>query len=75
MHPLSRLDLATFFHPCSQMSEYTKRPPIIVDHAQGAYYYDTNGRAILDGISSWWVNNLGHCYPQSPTPSATRANA
>lgn len=74
MQNLSALDLAHFFHPCSQMSEYEKRPPIIIKRASGAYYYDQNDNAILDGISSWWVNTLGHCHPAIAAAIAKQAS-
>ncbi len=31
--------------------------------AEGAYLYDVEGVARLDGISSWWCNLHGHCHP------------
>jgi adenosylmethionine-8-amino-7-oxononanoate aminotransferase len=35
-------------------------PPIPIVRAEGAYLYTKDGRAILDAISSWWVNVHGH---------------
>lgn len=57
-------DLEHIWHPCSQMKDYETLPPIIVDHAKGAYIYGTDGKAYLDIISSWWCNLLGHCNPK-----------
>src|SRR3981189_3377092 len=34
-------------------------PPIPIVRADGAYLYTKDGRAILDAISSWWVNGYG----------------
>jgi len=34
--------------------------PIPIVRAEGAYLYAKDGRAILDAISSWWVNVHGH---------------
>jgi len=31
--------------------------------AEGVYIYTADGRRILDGISSWWVNIHGHNHP------------
>lgn len=64
MSKLSKIDMASIFHPCSQMSEYAQRPPIVVSHARGAYYFDENNKSYFDGISSWWVNTLGHAEPR-----------
>jgi adenosylmethionine-8-amino-7-oxononanoate aminotransferase len=35
-------------------------PPIPVEKAQGVYLHTTDGRKIIDAISSWWVNLHGH---------------
>ena len=31
-----------------------------VDKAQGSWLYDDQSHAVLDAISSWWVNLFGH---------------
>ncbi|ACV64993.1 adenosylmethionine-8-amino-7-oxononanoateaminotr ansferase [Desulfofarcimen acetoxidans DSM 771] len=54
-------DLEYIWHPCSQMKDYEKLPPIIIDHAKGVYLYDIMGNRYMDVISSWWCNLLGHC--------------
>ncbi len=36
---------------------------IVVDHAEGCYIYDTNGRQYLDFTSGIGVTNTGHCHP------------
>jgi len=56
-------DLLHLWHPCSQMSDYHKYPPLPVDSAQGPWLITTDGRRIIDGISSWWCKSLGHCHP------------
>lgn len=42
----------------------TSGPAIHIDHAQGSYLHTREGRKIIDGISSWWVNTHGHCHPK-----------
>lgn len=37
---------------------------IVVDRAEGAYVFDTEGNKYLDFISGIAVNNLGHCHPK-----------
>jgi hypothetical protein len=34
--------------------------PIVVDRAEGMYFWDTDGNRYLDGVSSLWVNVHGH---------------
>lgn len=38
-------------------------PPLIA-RSEGAWLHDTQGRAILDAISSWWVTTHGHRQPK-----------
>lgn len=54
-------DLKHIWHPCSQMKDYEELPPIIIDHAEGLYLYDLDGKRYIDVVSSWWCNLLGHC--------------
>ncbi len=56
-------DLKYIWHPCSQMKDYEKLKPIIIDHGKGIYLYDKNGKEYIDIVSSWWCNLLGHCNP------------
>ena len=34
--------------------------PIMVESAKGVYLHSSDGRKILDAVSSWWVNIHGH---------------
>jgi adenosylmethionine-8-amino-7-oxononanoate aminotransferase len=56
------LDRRHVWHPYTQMA--TAPPPIPVARAEGAYLHTPDGRAILDAISSWWVNVHGHNHPR-----------
>ncbi len=58
-----KLDLAHNWHPCSQMKDYETFPPIPIERANGSYLYTTEGKEIIDAISSWWCKSLGHCHP------------
>jgi adenosylmethionine-8-amino-7-oxononanoate aminotransferase len=42
----------------------TAPEPIAVTRGEGVYLYTEDGRRILDGISSWWVNIHGHSHPK-----------
>ncbi|CCF80505.1 Adenosylmethionine-8-amino-7-oxononanoate aminotransferase [Helicobacter bizzozeronii CCUG 35545] len=57
------LDLKYIWHPCSQMHDHESLPLVPIKRAEGVYLYDFDGRAYIDGISSWWVNLLGHNHP------------
>lgn len=60
---LIRRDLGAIWHPCSQMSDYQGFPPLPVVSASGCRLHLSDGREILDAISSWWCKSLGHGHP------------
>lgn len=64
MNELAQKDLKYIWHPCSQMKDYETLLPIVIDHGEGIYLYDTDGKRYVDVISSWWCNLLGHCNPK-----------
>jgi len=49
------------WHPMTQHGIFPDSIP--VDHAQGTYLHTKDGRRIIDGIASWWLNTHGHCHP------------
>ena len=53
-------DLAVVWHPCTQMQDHERLPPVPISRGEGAWLYDFEGRRYFDGISSWWVNLFGH---------------
>ncbi|EFM22461.1 adenosylmethionine--8-amino-7-oxononanoate transaminase [Selenomonas sp. oral taxon 149] len=60
MPTIEERDLRHIWHPCAQMKDYEQLPPMVIDHAKGAWLYDVYGKGYLDIISSWWANLLGH---------------
>ncbi|MGQ9590627.1 MAG: adenosylmethionine--8-amino-7-oxononanoate transaminase [Planctomycetota bacterium] len=50
------------WHPYAHLFE--TKPPLPIARARGAYLYTADGRKILDGTSSWWVNIHGHAHPR-----------
>jgi adenosylmethionine-8-amino-7-oxononanoate aminotransferase len=48
------------WHPFTQ--EALDPPPLRITRAEGVHLYTHDGRCLLDGISSWWVNLHGHCH-------------
>jgi adenosylmethionine-8-amino-7-oxononanoate aminotransferase len=49
------------WHPYTQ--EAADAAPIAIDRGEGAYLYTSDGRRLIDAISSWWVNLHGHAHP------------
>ncbi len=56
---------AAVWHPCTQMKALADghAPLVPIAAAEGPWLVDAEGRRILDGISSWWVNLFGHGHP------------
>ena len=49
------------------------RYDIVLDHGDGPYLYDTNGKAYLDYLAGIAVNVVGHNYPPLVDAIATQA--
>ena len=71
MKSLVDRDRACLWHPYTQM--LTAPPPLPIVRGEGVYLYTEDGRRILDGISSWWVNIHGHSHPRLNEALATQA--
>ena len=52
------------WHPCSQMKDYEKFPPLRIKSASGSVITTESGKKIIDVISSWWCKSLGHSHPR-----------
>lgn len=59
------------WHPFTQ--EALDPPPIRITRTQGVYLHTDDGRRLLDGISSWWVNLHGHGHPAIVSAIAEQA--
>jgi len=59
---LSDRDRTNLWHPYTQMK--TAPDPIPIVRGEGAWLYTEDGKRLLDGTSSWWVNIHGHSHPK-----------
>ncbi len=57
---LRHRDLASIWHPCTQMKDHERLPVIPIKKAKGVWLEDFDGNRYMDAISSWWVNLFGH---------------
>jgi adenosylmethionine-8-amino-7-oxononanoate aminotransferase len=64
-------DRAHVWHPYTQA--LVAPPPVPIERAEGVYLHAADGRRILDGISSWWVNIHGHGHPRIARAIAEQA--
>jgi len=61
--PLEEWDKRYAWHPFTQMQDWLKSKPLIIDTAKGCTLTDIHGHQYIDGISSLWVNVHGHQNP------------
>ena len=59
----NRDDLASFWMPFTSNKAF-KAKPRIIDRADGFYFYDKEGREVIDGFSGMWCCHLGHNHPK-----------
>ncbi|MEP6962839.1 MAG: aminotransferase class III-fold pyridoxal phosphate-dependent enzyme, partial [Acidobacteriota bacterium] len=64
-------DRAVVWHPYTQAR--TAPEPLAVERGEGVFLHTEDGRKILDGISSWWVNVHGHSHPKLNAALAAQA--
>jgi len=57
---LADWDRRYLWHPFTQMREWERGVPLIIERGQGPYLFDSDGTRYLDGVSSIWVNIHGH---------------
>ncbi len=65
------LDQRHVWHPFTHLA--TARQPVLVTGGRGAILTTADGREIVDGISSWWVNLFGHGHPDIAAAIARQA--
>ena len=57
---LRRQDKQAIWHPFTQMADWEKEAPLVIERGEGNYLFDTDGNRYFDGVSSLWVNLFGH---------------
>ncbi len=64
MHKLAQRDRNYVWHPFTQMRDWLKREPILIQKGKGAVLQDVRGHKFLDANSSIWTNLHGHGHPK-----------
>src|SRR5213083_3737677 len=52
------------WHPFTQMKDWLREEPVIIESGQGAVLRDVAGKEYLDANSSIWTNLHGHRHPK-----------
>ncbi len=60
---LKDIDRKYIWHPFTQMADWLKDEPLIIEEGKGAWIKDIDGNWYIDGVSSLWVNVHGHRHP------------
>jgi adenosylmethionine-8-amino-7-oxononanoate aminotransferase len=71
MNDLLKTDRENIWHPFTPLIGAPE--PLLIDRAEGVYLFTHDGRKIMDGISSWWVNLHGHAHPKIAQAIADQA--
>jgi adenosylmethionine---8-amino-7-oxononanoate aminotransferase len=67
---LADKDRQYVWHP---FSPFPDEGTLVVEKGEGVWLYTSDGRKILDGVSSWWVNLFGHGNPEIAQAIARQA--
>ncbi|MFC3173814.1 adenosylmethionine--8-amino-7-oxononanoate transaminase [Novosphingobium bradum] len=62
---------SAIWHPFTQHG--LAEPIPLIERAEGAFLFGTDGRRWIDAISSWWVTTHGHCHPKIMAAIAEQA--
>ncbi len=57
---LQKFDKQYVWHPFTQMKDWVKGDPLIIESGKGNTLIDSDGHSYLDGVSSLWTNVHGH---------------
>lgn len=66
-HSLKQWDKQYVWHPFTQMKDWDRQEPLVIDSADGIYLKSIDGDVYMDGVSSLWVNVHGHRHPKIDT--------
>jgi len=64
MNRFAQLDHQYVWHPFTQMRDWLRNEPIVIESGEGAVLRDVRGREFLDANSSIWTNLHGHNHPK-----------
>ena len=63
--------MSAVWHPFTQHG--LGEPVPLVTHGRGAVLHTSDGREVIDAISSWWVTTHGHAHPRIAAAIAEQA--
>jgi len=63
MSPLSNLavrDIETLVHPYTNLDQFRRSGPLVIERGKGVYVYDVEGKAYIEGMAGLWCTALGY---------------
>ena len=57
---LEQADKKYVWHPFTQMQDWIKEKPVIIERGDGSHLIDIHGKKYIDGVSSLWTTIHGH---------------
>ncbi len=48
---LATRDIETLIHPYTNLASIRNTGPLVIDHGQGVFLYDNNGKSYIDGMA------------------------
>lgn len=57
------LDFRHLWHPYTNVRTLHEETYVSFERGEGVYLYTQDGKALMDGFSSWWCVALGHSHP------------
>ncbi len=57
---LAERDLASVFHPMTQISVLNEQGPMMIVRGEGIYVWDEHGKQYIDGLAGLWCTSLGY---------------
>jgi 4-aminobutyrate--pyruvate transaminase len=57
---LDSLDLNHLFHPNTNLATLRQSGPLLIDHGEGIYVWDTHGNRYIEGMAGLWCTTLGY---------------
>ena len=52
---LQQLDYRHLWHPYTDIEFFESSPHFVIERGEGTTLHTADGRALLDGIASWWA--------------------
>jgi len=62
--PLARTDVASHFHPYTNLRAIEKEPPLVIVRGEGVEVIDEHGKRYIEGMAGLWCAALGFSEPR-----------